>query len=882
MILPLLLMTSCKKELQLLPDTSQSLVTVTIQAPGGAQAKSRALSDTDQDDVQQIDILAFDPVTGAFAYAARCTGAEIVSDPGNPSLKSFTVTLRTGTYDLVFLANARSIVSGHVFQGTTKATATALLQASMPSSGTWPADGSALLPMWGEVKGLSVVHGTAINGANAVKMTRMVAAVDIQLSASVATEFEIESVHLYNYNTAGMLVPDVENPLKWNPTLGQAILPNLPSVPGSTKGPVLYDNSAVTADKSKYIGEIFLFEAANGGISDHPDIVCLVVGGKYKGALCYYRVDFSVADPSGNVTYKDILRNHKYTITVNAINSDGSPDEETAYNSATAHLEVSVSAWDLGGEVEVDPDTQRYLWVSDRTINATADADTYTLTLETDAQQWTAVLSDDPTDASAGFSGGWLTIADPTSGTAGVHNFTLSIAANPDMKPRTAYYHITADDRLTAVVTVTQDFDFDMGTIVPSVMSYGYVGAFWRADQTGERLIRIRRSANGTSIDGTWTATVVVGRDWIVLDTEQSDNVTDGGITWVANTENPADMNIAANDQKYRVGGNATTVSGTCEANNTGEIYFRIGLKGKYTPTVAEPARYGVILLTYNNDSQNTLLYLRQGDEADFLMRRTDPTENGTLTTPNGAGEYRPIAAKFSPYNLTAEGFRNGSVTAQYTQLAVNGGTFTDYPSQAGALFQWAISDNIRYAYSPVGDFGVWSAANAAGFWETLRDAHETCPLNWRRPTDGSISGNEAANTDAIFEISELRQSLWINPPETSIGDAGNSLWGYYADGFFDRRAISSNRSVRNSEKSAAFIGNLFYNKYNNASLFFPAPGIRHYSSGVLNNIGTLGYYWTSSVSSGTNARFMYLDSEKAMMHNSNKPNGISIRCIRP
>ena len=43
-----------------------------------------------------------------------------------------------------------------------------------------------------------------------------------------------------------------------------------------------------------------------------------------------------------------------------------------------------------------------------------------------------------------------------------------------------------------------------------------YAGAFWRADQTGERLITIRRPASGLA-DGAWKATVLLGNDWIVL-----------------------------------------------------------------------------------------------------------------------------------------------------------------------------------------------------------------------------------------------------------------------------------------------------------------------------------------------------------------------------
>ncbi|MDR2231532.1 MAG: fimbrillin family protein, partial [Tannerella sp.] len=45
-----------------------------------------------------------------------------------------------------------------------------------------------------------------------------------------------------------------------------------------------------------------------------------------------------------------------------------------------------------------------------------------------------------------------------------------------------------------------------------------YIGAFWKHDQVGERLIRMPRILND-SADGVWTAHVIEGKSWILLDT---------------------------------------------------------------------------------------------------------------------------------------------------------------------------------------------------------------------------------------------------------------------------------------------------------------------------------------------------------------------------
>ncbi len=165
-----------------------------------------------------------------------------------------------------------------------------------------------------------------------------------------------------------------------------------------------------------------------------------------------------------------------------------------------------------------------------------------------------------------------------------------------------------------------------------------YVGAFWKADQIGERLIKMGAPA------GDWTATVIEGADWVKLDQRDSEDPN-------INTNSAADM--ITYDRTYQVSGTtATTVTGTIEAGE--EIYFRIGLKSTLASATTAP-RYGVVLLTYENNTKYHKIYLRQGEEADYLMRPQDSNGAGTITTQWGgtAANPRPVARKFSPYNLS-------------------------------------------------------------------------------------------------------------------------------------------------------------------------------------------------------------------------------------
>jgi uncharacterized repeat protein (TIGR02543 family) len=121
-----------------------------------------------------------------------------------------------------------------------------------------------------------------------------------------------------------------------------------------------------------------------------------------------------------------------------------------------------------------------------------------------------------------------------------------------------------------------------------------YVGAFWRNDQTGERLIRIPVGNSAGNL-GNWSAVVVDG-DFIIMDKEVTD---DPNVDWATISNTPADMNIPANDAMYHLSGNATSVYGTVVADEA--IYFRIGLT--FVNPNSEP-RYGRILLSYNNNTK--------------------------------------------------------------------------------------------------------------------------------------------------------------------------------------------------------------------------------------------------------------------------------------
>jgi len=442
--------------------------------------------------------------------------------------------------------------------------------------------------------------------------------------------------------------------------------------------------------------------------------------------------------------------------------------------------------------------------------------------------------------------------------------------------------------KVTYPNTWDEDGDPEVRGVTFQVPARPYVGAFWRKNQTGERIIRIENMYATTANRGLWRAYV----KW--LDQRWG---TDRGVVLskdMVGTQSLADRNISfstiipdaavSNAEDYQIAGYQFMVEGEVTAQNP-DIIFRIGLKKTYTPTTQYPARYALVHIEYGNPVKYYKVYLRQGEDADYVMRSGDPNGSGAAVAEN-----RAFARKFSPYNLTDPD--KGAPTTIITTgnpnngLPVRGGSFVEFPSQVGHYFTFNYN---RQAFAPHVAANTNFPGNGANFWDPT--LHETCPIGWRRPNEGDYT---IFNTEGKVEGSEFRQSLWLDPPVgNQEGNLKNSVFGNYADGFFDRRQIvptnlpSSNVGVSFTTFNGALRGRLFFNPTTNASLFFPAGGNGAGNPSVpgLGNVAYNGFYHTTSAisastvwcmvgmqtSAGQNYEFMYINSRQLM----------SIRCVK-
>lgn len=365
---------------------------------------------------------------------------------------------------------------------------------------------------------------------------------------------------------------------------------------------------------------------------------------------------------------------------------------------------------------------------------------------------------------------------------------------------------------------------------------YTYVGTFHRHNQTAERIIRIdSKIAEGNAYQ--WRAFVIYG-DFIRLSLTDSE---DPGIN---------------EDDFYGQGDNTTTFGADLEGRyevkdgkvdvevrNASRIFFRMGL----TSTISAHAiRYGLIGLQVNNnvgtDVIDRYIFVRQGEEADYLMNPHDPIAIDPSFKPVYAGQQqvlmgsRPLAAKLSPLNLTDP---NGAL---HSDLSGRKGVFTTYPSQAGYLYQsiskqgWIAdprkSDEVMQSGKPTG----WDKVGNVQYpW--IPD-YEVCPEGYYHPQNGIDDGT---NTDANANVenASMRQSLWLYPANGGVSQTENFIIGYMADGYYDRQPMDliyqaefGDRAPKhqqpvlvNEGANIAYIGTLAFNPHTVASIFMPMAG---------------------------------------------------------
>jgi len=189
-----------------------------------------------------------------------------------------------------------------------------------------------------------------------------------------------------------------------------------------------------------------------------------------------------------------------------------------------------------------------------------------------------------------------------------------------------------------------------------------------------------------------------------------------------------------------------------------------------------------------------------------------------------------------------------GSVTlfAQETGVVINGvtwatrnvdapKTFVTNPEDAGMFYQW----NSKIGWSAADPL---TASDSTSTWNSSWDGNGD--TTWKTTNDPSPSGWRVPTK---AEIESLLNTTFV----TMVSKVQNGTNGY-----------------------------LFTDKATGNSIFLPAAGYRNINSGFLNDVGTVGDYWSSTAQSSNNANNLYFSSF-TKIENNVAVFGMSIRPVK-
>ncbi len=816
--------------------------------------------------IQQIDVLVFRVENGGAEYFDYYTEGKITAGAGTAK-QTFIAKLKVQPYNqrLVIIANARNEVLRLIGEVEwKKAPKEEMLKVldftNRAADHKWNTTDPAKytpFPMWGETP-VALQISSATSVIEGIQMMRMVAKIDIAVAEdnpakniNPRNNFRLTEVYLYNVKDKGSIVPDKETLGLDNNGSMVVHKPTIPEEETNWKGPALYK----AFDATGLFNTIYTPEVKAADLSENPtDATGLVIGGYYSSdglnwstSPLYYRLDMMTEDKSAT---SDILRNYNYLLNITQVNGPGHPTPYVAWDSKIP-VHMMVADWSI---VKINGNPQKrqlYTSATRASITGVSSSRIYFWSDQSSVQV-----------EEQGYTGNIPFLVndffDDLSGASATSTFHYNAATGEGyMDIMTTSTQQTSDLRKIYLNAGGLRREITINTEIRSsprlFHEFPWVGTFHRKDEVGERVIYSAHT-------GSWSAEVddPEGKGHFVI------------LSKIAGGDPGFHTEFPGSAEDYPV------LEGLKSVNGNGRVFFRVGMTSKYSPRPGHPARYATITIKHSNGSSK--MYVRQGEDADYLMRNGDkPTRNSDLTVT------RSMANKISPYNLTDLQAKSGRVGNETGSLY----DFTRYPTQGGYYFQFGRT----YAWYPdLGDAVNWIASDPNGFWETNRNDWECCPEGFRRPNDGSSSSYvELPQANE----SEIRQSLFLNPRNGAASSNDNIRWGYYADGFFDRRIprMSYNgepASVVGNGADLAYIGQLFFNPYNNASLFIPASGIRNDNDKEINIVrgrlkytGSRGFFWSTTSFSTDNGWYLSNDRGRAVLFNASLRNGFPVRCIQ-
>lgn len=846
-------------------------------------------------------------------YSAGCSGTQIT---GTGNTKTFTVTLRRGEYDLVVLANARSTVSAADLTGKTKATALTAPTADVPAGGKWPTDGTKPFPLWGDI-GTKTIDETA--EIKNISLLRMVARVDVIIPAAV-TNFKLASVHVYNYNTHGTLVPNAAAAL----SSGKVTYPTVPAASTLTEGPILYDGTAINTTSNQSVREIYITESENhtDNHTKAKDLLkrtCLVIGGTYgtDAAPSYYRVDFSTGTGASQA-YLDVLRNHKYTVNITGVSGSGYKDAETAFKSEPVNIEASVLTWSgvgmnivtTDGQYTLAVDKDEYTFNKEALTGKTADN---ILNVWTDyTTGWKIEKYVDATNEDLTVD--WLRLTPTTGSKESLTETGIELDENTTGAPRSAKIILEAG-RIRKPVIVTQTA---ASSIQPDIKLYladteipsGHQLTFTpkkTAALAGAQTLRVEWQPDTENV------TVTVNRTCSSLEGHPVSEVFNGGskqytittraITSNGNTALPADEESTVTFRT--ASGHEATVK--LLQKNYGLIYSDV--KSKYASATSKEYSFTVqsntgwkIAVTDASSvltsASKTALAAINGASGQTTVKFTvnaNATGTATLRFENPDDLFADVTVTLNVQPSVPAEFGGSNIVWKDGKLIFSTGAddlSVDARAQ-GVYFQWG----SLVAISPVGTFSTSSIlykpteyTTAISTWTDIPYINETtAPFNDNVQTDDDFADyNGSLGYDASTGKGDIcryisKEKGWVEGswrlPTSAEQKALLEAAGISpVNASYYGTPVGNFTTVTSSDANGLFQIPSYVQL---SGQFFLAAGYRG-TGGTVNAAGLTGYFWSGSSLFTTSAWSMLVYSGGAhWSNNADRQLGFPVRCVR-
>lgn len=306
-------------------------VSVTLPQPETVNASTRSYTDTD---IKNVDVLVFDK-DGKFMERVKVEGNRLTATGTGVT---FTVRLNaTSEKRIIHLVTNGRTADGATDRlnfeglntGMAEAAAISSLRTNNVNNGETLLNSVMPLVMWGRFvldNGINI-----ITTANNVKLLRSAACIQVKKAAGSSSnglnDFIIEGITVHKGKPSGFLAPAdctgaVSTPATANPVTDNNYL-------DYSKGWV------DAAEPSLYIYE------RNCSVSDY---MAVILKGKYKEKSGYYKIVMT----DGNGTPLNVVRNHRYIITIVGVNGPGYADAATAVAFAPSNaLKVELKDEDI-------------------------------------------------------------------------------------------------------------------------------------------------------------------------------------------------------------------------------------------------------------------------------------------------------------------------------------------------------------------------------------------------------------------------------------------------------------------------------------------------------------------------------------------------------